>query len=63
MMNHLGFKKWQPATVAAIETGQRNIKLTELGTLCQILGTSLRFLIGEDAPDPLPILRPRPIEQ
>lgn len=48
-VQHLGdFEKWTAATVAAIETGRRNISLDELGTLCGALGVALVDLAGEE---------------
>ena len=47
-MKSRGCPTWAPATVAAIETGRRNLSLTELGNLCVILGVNLKTLVGDD---------------
>lgn len=44
----LGSSTWRAATVAALETGRRNVSLTELGRLCHVLGVDLRTLAGDE---------------
>lgn len=63
-VQHLGdFEKWTAATVAAIETGRRNLSLDELGTLCGALGVALADLAGEqvNAPSPLEHILTAPV--
>lgn len=54
-----GHDKWHPATVAAVESGRRNLSLDELGHLCMTLGVTLQQLavipiIQSSGPPPLP---------
>jgi hypothetical protein len=49
-----GCETWAPATVAAVETGRRNLSLSELGNICGILAVNLATLIGEYSPDDEP---------
>lgn len=44
-MQALGSATWRPATVAACETGRRNLSLTEVSRICRALGTSLPNLV------------------
>lgn len=46
-MKFYGCETWVPATVASVETGRRNLSLTELANLCGILGVSLKDLAGD----------------
>ena len=48
MMQFYGSESWRAATVAAVETGRRNLSLTEVANLCSILRVNLAQLAGGD---------------
>lgn len=49
-MKVMGHDTWRPATLAALETGKRNLSLRELGDLCYLLGVSLPTLVDRTDP-------------